>query len=67
MASPNAAGSLLLVQEYYNQKHPGIFMKGATLKALAIHTADEAGPSNGPDYQYGYGLLNVLKATSVIT
>jgi len=67
MASPNAAGSLLLVQEYYNQKHPGIFMKGATLKALAIHTADEAGAANGPDYQYGYGLLNVLKATSLIT
>ncbi|MBS1627912.1 MAG: S8 family peptidase [Bacteroidetes bacterium] len=67
MSSPNAAGSLLLVQEYYNQKHPGLFMKGATLKALAIHTADEAGTTNGPDYKFGYGLLNVLKATSVIT
>ena len=67
MSSPNAAGSLLLVQEYYNQKHPGLFMKGATLKALAIHTTDEAGPANGPDYVFGYGLLNVLRATSVIT
>ena len=67
MATPNATGSLLLVQEYYNQKHPGSFMRSATLKALAIQTADEAGSSPGPDYTYGYGLLNVLRATNVIT
>lgn len=66
MASPNAAGSLLLLQEYYNQKH-GNFMRAATLRALAIHTADEAGSNNGPDFVYGYGLLNVLKASNVIT
>lgn len=67
MATPNATGSLLLLQEYYNQKHPGAFMRSATLKALAIHTADEAGTSPGPDYVYGYGLLNALKAANVIT
>jgi len=67
MSSPNAAGSLLLLQEYYNQKHPGIFMRASTLKALAVHTADEAGPAAGPDYTYGYGLLDVLKASSVIS
>ncbi len=67
MSSPNATGSLLLLQEYYNQKHPGVFMRASTLKALAIHTADEAGLAPGPDYIYGYGLLNVLKASSVIT
>ena len=67
MASPNAAGSLMLLQEYYNQKHPGVFMRSATLKALAIQTADEAGTAPGPDYVYGYGLLNVLKAANVIT
>ncbi|MDE3143649.1 MAG: S8 family serine peptidase, partial [Bacteroidota bacterium] len=67
MATPNATGSLLLLQEYYNQKHPGVFMRSATLKALAIHTADEAGTAPGPDYVYGYGLLNSLKASSVIT
>ncbi|OIR06941.1 C5a peptidase precursor [mine drainage metagenome] len=67
MATPNATGSLLLLQEYYNQKHPGAFMRSATLKALAIHTADEAGTAPGPDYIYGYGLLNTLKAANVIT
>ncbi|MFZ8458487.1 hypothetical protein ACO1MZ_14620, partial [Staphylococcus aureus] len=37
------------------------------LKGLAIHTADEAGSSLGPDYQFGWGLLNVQRAASVLT
>lgn len=67
MATPNVTGSLLLLQEYYKQKHPGAFMLASTVKALAIQSADEAGTSSGPDYVYGYGLLDVLKASSIIT
>jgi hypothetical protein len=67
MSSPNAAGSLLLLQEYYSKLKAGAFLRSATLKGLAIHTADEAGPSPGPDYQYGWGLLDVQKAAAVIT
>lgn len=66
MASPNASGSLLLLQEYYNQLHPDTFMRSATLKALIIHTASEAGPARGPDYQFGWGVINVAKAAEVI-
>ena len=60
MATPAVTGSLLLVQQHYNNKK-GVFMKSATLKGLAIHTADEAG-NIGPDYTYGWGLLNTSKA-----
>ena len=68
MSTPNTSGSLLLLQEYYSKlKGSTSFLRSATLKGLAIHTADEAGPSNGPDYQFGWGLLNVLKAANVIT
>ena len=67
MAAPNATGSLYLLQEYYNKLHPGSFMRSATLKGLAIHTANQAGTAAGPSYQFGWGLLNVLKASSVIT
>lgn len=68
MASPNAAGSLLLLQEYYSKlKGATSFLRSATLKGLAIHTADEAGASPGPDYQFGWGLLNVQKAADMIT
>ena len=66
MASPSAAGSLLLLQEYYSQLHSGAFMRAATLKGLTIHTADEAGSFPGPDYQNGWGLINIKKASDVI-
>jgi small nuclear ribonucleoprotein (snRNP)-like protein len=66
MASPNAAGSLLLLQEYYAQIKAGAFMRSATLKGLAIHTAEEAGDTTGPDYRFGWGLLNVEKCAAVI-
>ncbi len=67
MAAPNATGSLLLIQEYYNKLKPGTFLRSSTLKGLAIHTTDEAGSSAGPDYQFGWGLLNVERAASVLT
>ncbi|MBN2089603.1 S8 family serine peptidase [candidate division KSB1 bacterium] len=66
MASPSAAGSLLLLQQLYNNLHEYEYMKAATLKALAIHTAREAGVTDGPDYQYGWGLLNVYDAARLL-
>ncbi|QHI37365.1 PII-type proteinase [Kordia antarctica] len=65
MASPNVAGSLLLLQQHANNTN-GSFMKAATLKGLALHTADDAG-SNGPDAIFGWGLMNTKKAAEVIT
>ncbi|GAK89408.1 hypothetical protein JCM19297_1236 [Nonlabens ulvanivorans] len=53
MASPNVMGSLLLLQQYHNSLN-GSYMRAATLKGLALHTADDAG-SNGPDAIYGWG------------
>lgn len=68
MAAPNVTGSLLLLQEHYQDLHgPGNFMRSATLKALAIHTADESGAADGPDYEFGWGLLNTKMAAEVIT
>ncbi len=63
MSSPNVAGTLALLQQYYKSTHSGVAMRSATLKALAIHTADEAGEHNGPDYKYGWGLLNANSAS----
>ena len=68
MAAPNVTGSLLLLQEHYEDIHgAGNFMRSATLKALAIHTADESGDADGPDYAFGWGLLNTSNAAKVIT
>ena len=65
MASPNVAGSLLLLQQYYNEKN-GNFMKAATLKGLALHTADDV-DMVGPDATSGWGLMNTKKAAQTIT
>ena len=62
MATPNVAGSLALLQELYIKLHGGDMMKSATLKALAIHTAKEAGLLPGPDYTFGWGVLDVEAA-----
>lgn len=67
MATPSVSGSLLLLQEHYANLNAGSFMRSATLKALTIHTAEEAGNAPGPDYQNGWGLLNAEKAAAVIT
>ena len=65
MASPNVAGTLLLLQQHYDNLN-GSFMRSATLKGLALHTADDAGTS-GPDAIYGWGLLNAKAAAETIT
>lgn len=64
MASPNVAGSLFLLQELYQQQNKK-FMRSSTLKGLVLHTADDAG-NPGPDYQYGWGLLDMKQAAEVI-
>lgn len=42
-------------------------MRAATVKGLALHTADEAGPDPGPDYMFGWGLMNTKRAAFQIT
>lgn len=68
MASPNVSGSLLLLQEHYENLYgTGNFMLSATLKGLIIHTANEAGLAEGPDYIFGWGLLDSEAAAQAIT
>lgn len=65
MAAPNVTGSLLLVQQHYKNLN-GNFMKAATVKGLALHTADDVNRV-GPDEWTGWGLLNAKKAVETIT
>ena len=66
MSAPNVSGSLLLLQQHYNDLN-GEYMLASTLRALALHTADEAGFAPGPDYRFGWGLMNTQRAAQVIT
>lgn len=67
MSSPNVAGTMALLQQHYQNTHDGIPMRSSTLKALVIHTADEAGPHTGPDYMFGWGLVNAERAANMIS
>lgn len=64
MSTPNVSGSAFLLAELY-QNLRGSFMKSATLKGLILHTANDAG-NPGPDYQYGWGVLNSRRAAEVL-
>lgn len=65
-ASAAVAGSLILLKEHfediYNRKP-----LGSTLRALLCHTADEAGENPGPDYRFGWGLVNAKRAAEHIS
>jgi hypothetical protein len=65
MATPDSCGSAALLIQQYGNLFPGQAMRASTLKGLLIHTADDRG-NTGPDYKYGWGLVNVKAAADII-
>ncbi|MHC4477586.1 MAG: S8 family serine peptidase [Planctomycetota bacterium] len=65
MSAPSAAGAAALLVDYYDRLFPGQAMRAGTLKALIIHTADDLGKP-GPDYKFGWGLINTEAAAEQI-
>lgn len=65
MSSPTVAGSAVLLQEQA-MNELGSYMTSAELRALMIHSCDEAGNTEGPDYAFGWGVLNTATAATVI-
>ncbi|MCP4581782.1 MAG: HYR domain-containing protein [candidate division Zixibacteria bacterium] len=66
MSTPNLAGSLNLLVRHYEATHNNSTPLSSTMKGILIQTADEAGSATGPDYEFGWGLANTLKATQLI-
>jgi hypothetical protein len=66
MATPNATGSSALLIQHYGNLFPGQAMRSSTLKGLLIHTADDRGNA-GPDYKYGWGMINAKAAADLIS
>lgn len=65
MSSPNTSGTLLLLQQYYNEINSK-FMKASTLKGLACHTATDDTFNIGPDPELGWGFFNAERAANAI-
>lgn len=56
MATPNVAGSILLILDYKNMR-----WKPEAIKALLLNTAEDKGTS-GPDNDYGFGYVDLSSA-----
>jgi subtilisin family serine protease len=67
MSGPSVAGSCLLLVEHYSNTHNSAKMRSSSLKGLVIHTADECFSFPGPDYRFGWGLMNTRKAADLIS
>ncbi|MFZ4707370.1 MAG: S8 family serine peptidase [Bacteroidales bacterium] len=68
MATPNVAGSIgLLLEHKENLDGNSENWRAASMKALVLHTADEAGANPGPDYKFGWGLMNTKSAAALMT
>ncbi|MCW3092820.1 MAG: peptidase and in kexin sedolisin [Ferruginibacter sp.] len=65
MASPAVTGALSLMYERYRQLHGGANPGASLMKALVCNTAEDLGNA-GPDYTYGFGMLNARRAVDAI-
>ena len=65
MSTPVVTGSLALMYERYRQTHAGANPTAALIKALACNTAEDLG-NIGPDFTYGFGMLNVRRAVAAM-
>lgn len=65
MSSPNTCGTMALLLEHYRDLNGGASPTSATLKALVIHTAFDAG-TTGPDYKYGWGVVDAAAAAAFL-
>jgi len=60
MATPAVSGTLALLYQRYNELK-GEKPLASLVKAAVCNTAEDMG-NPGPDYSYGYGIINALKA-----
>ncbi|MCK4522447.1 MAG: S8 family serine peptidase [Nanoarchaeota archaeon] len=66
MASPAVSGIIALMHEHYRNYNSNQNPVPALVKGILIHTAQDLG-NTGPDYIYGWGLVNATKAMDYIT
>ncbi len=65
MAAPVVTGAATILNERYRQLNGGATPKAALIKALFCNNAEDLGNA-GPDYTYGFGMLNARKAVEAM-
>lgn len=64
MSAPTVTGAAALLVERYRQLH-GSDPSAALMKAILCNSADDLG-NPGPDYSFGFGMLNARKAVEAL-
>lgn len=64
-AAPFVTGVWALLTERYKQLHANSYPKSALLKAIICNSGDDKG-NPGPDYSWGFGLINPRKAVETL-
>ncbi|GAB4094141.1 S8 family serine peptidase [Flaviaesturariibacter terrae] len=65
MSAPAVAGGMGLLIQRYRQLQGGANPKGALIKALLCNGSTDRG-TDGPDYNYGYGWMNLLRSVDML-
>ncbi len=66
MSSPTVAGTVALLTQMFRRVYDGAEPTPEIMKSILIHTAIDGGSSPGPDYRFGYGLMDAQAATDFI-
>ncbi len=65
MACPGTSGTLAALYHAYKLNNGNAYPESALMKAILMNTADDLG-NPGPDFKYGYGRINGLRAAKTI-
>ena len=65
MACPGIAGVMGQLYQAYKELNGGVNPPSGLMKGLILNTADDLGNS-GPDFKYGWGEVNALRAVQVL-
>ena len=64
-ASPGIAGVSAQLYQAYSEANGNVLPPSALIKAILLNTANDAG-NVGPDYKFGWGIVNGLRAAKLI-
>ena len=65
MSSPAVAGGLALLYQRFRQLNSGTNPKNALMKAIICNGATDRGNA-GPDYSYGFGVMNLVRSVDML-
>lgn len=65
MSTPGVTGTVALLAQYYKQANASVLPPSSLIKNIICNTAQDLG-NPGPDYRFGFGRINALKAIKIL-